>query len=91
MRQFPLQVRNVQRRIDFYVADFYCHEAKLVIEVDGGYHLEIKEEDKSRDEVIASPGLKTMCFTNEDVLANVNDVVKKIDDFLSLFSPPYPS
>ena len=82
LRQFPLQTRNVQGRINFYIADFYCREAKLVIEVDGGYHQTIKEEDKNRDEVLTTLGLTTLRFTNEEVLGDVNSVVNKIDDFL---------
>jgi len=93
LRQFPLQTRNVQGRINFYIADFYCRDAKLVIEVDGGYHQTIKEEDKNRDEVLTTLGLTTFRFTNEEVLSNVNNVVKKIDDYLCSMrkiNPPPP-
>src|SRR5580704_6855225 len=81
-RQYPLYVTQLQGHIKYYIADFYCHEARLVIEVDGGYHETIKEEDKNRDEVVAALGLKTIRFKNEEVLNSINSVIKKIEEQL---------
>ncbi|MFI5133704.1 MAG: endonuclease domain-containing protein [Chitinophagales bacterium] len=54
-----------QHPIWMYIADFYCHELKLVIEVDGSIHNleEIKENDKLREEDIASFGIKIIRTT----------------------------
>ena len=74
-RQHPLAI---------YIADFYCHELKLVIEVDGGYH-QTKEQlilDKRRTDDIAFQGLKLIRFTNEEVTFNLEEVLTKIKDFM---------
>jgi cyclase len=57
-----------QHPISQYVADFYCHKLKLVIEIDGGIHLsdEVKNNDKLRDEFMRSISLKIVRFTNDD-------------------------
>ena len=67
----------------YYIADFYCSKAKLVIEVDGGYHLRIKDEDANRDEVVKSLGLKTIRFTNEQVLNDLPKVLIIIEETLT--------
>ena len=58
-----------QHPVLYFVADFYCHKAKLIIEVDGGYH-NIPEQylyDKERDKELEDLGLKIIRFTNEEV------------------------
>lgn len=64
-----------------YIADFYCGEAKLVVEVDGGYHRREggQEWDKHRDEALAAElKLLTLRFTNERVLNEIGWVVEAI-------------
>ena len=58
-----------QHPINRFIADFYCHELKLIIEVDGSIHLleEIKEYDNMREEKLKSLGLTVIRFTNEQV------------------------
>ena len=58
-----------QHPIFYFVADFYCHTAKLIIEVDGGYHKlpEQFEYDKNRDTELEQFGLKVLRFTNKRV------------------------
>lgn len=70
-----------QHPILYFVADFYCHKAKLVIEVDGGYHNEPEqyEYDKNRDSELNELGLKVLRFTNEDVLFNIDKVLTTIE------------
>ena len=50
-----------------YILDFYCHAAKLVIEVDGSIHEDkaVKEHDEERQRYLESQGLKVLRFTNE--------------------------
>src|SRR5438046_2495237 len=71
LRQYPLYADQLQGRRFYFIADFYCAEAKLVIEVDGNYHSLIKAEDESRDEVVSALGLKTIRFTNDEVVRNL--------------------
>ena len=60
-----------QHPIAQFIADFYCHSLKLVIEVDGGYHLDIeqKEFDSFRDEDMNELGISVIRVTNEEVIS----------------------
>ena len=65
-RQVPIfyDFKGIEK---FFIADFYCHEKKLVIEVDGGYHKTQKEYDKSRSEIINLLGIKVIRSTNNEI------------------------
>ena len=69
-----------------YIADFYCHQLKLVIEIDGGYHQteEQKKLDAERTAAIEFEGLKVIRFTNKQVISNISDVLHKIKEFIKL-------
>ena len=69
-----------QRPIGSYVVDFYCPSVKLIIEVDGGQHLEQKnlEDDRIRDKYLGDAGLKVLRFNDLDVLKNIDGVIEKI-------------
>jgi len=67
-----------QHAIDGYIADFVCLQKGLVIEVDGGYHLETQEQDEIRTQVLNELGFEVIRFTNEEVIANINQTVKTI-------------
>ena len=73
-----------QHPLSIYIADFYCHELKLVIEVDGNYHL-AKEQlllDKRRTADIEFQGLKVIRFTNDEVMHNLLEVLNKIKEYI---------
>ena len=74
-----------QTSIGKYIVDFYCPEAKLVIEIDGDTHFEPKAEqyDKDREEYIESFGVQIVRFTNLDIYNNIEEVVKEIMKVLS--------
>lgn len=63
-----------------YIVDFYCHKFELVIEVDGNIHEkeEIKMHDKEREAHLEDLGLTIIRFTNNEVLYQINEVLKKI-------------
>ena len=63
-----------------FIADFYCHELKLAIEIDGGIHLrkETREYDISRDITLKELGIEIMRFTNELVINETDWVVGEI-------------
>lgn len=69
-----------QHALKNYVADFYCHEAKLVIELDGGIHGEQdqKEYDRDRTSVLNEYGIKVIRFQNEEVINNIEIVLDKV-------------
>lgn len=73
-----------QHPIGVYVLDFYCHQLRISIEVDGGYHLNIeqKTKDKARTEYLESVGITEYRFTNEDITECFDDIIVKIQDIL---------
>src|ERR1017187_1458796 len=72
-----------QHPIYHFIADFYCDKAKLILEVDGDIHnLDfIKEYDKEREDIIKELGITVMRFTNEEVLADTDSVLKRIEKY----------
>ena len=70
-----------QRIIGSYIVDFYCHQAKLVVELDGSQHCEGtgQQRDLKRTEYLESLGLKVIRFSNLDVLRNFDGVCTAID------------
>jgi very-short-patch-repair endonuclease len=75
---------NRQTGIGSYVADFYCSEKKLVIELDGSQHFEeaVLEYDKKRTEYFESLGMKVIRFSNGDILMNIDEVMQNIYCFI---------
>ncbi|MDM3857486.1 MAG: endonuclease domain-containing protein [Aphanizomenon gracile PMC649.10] len=67
-----------QQVIDRFIVDFYCHEVKLVIEVDGEIHNYTQVEDAIRQEFLESLGLRVVRFKNEDVLFRIEGVLEEI-------------
>jgi len=67
-----------QHPIGHYIADFYCLEIKLVVEVDGGSHIGKEEYDEIRQQTITDHGLIILRFSNDDVLERINYVKHKI-------------
>ena len=64
-----------------YIADFYCHQAKLVVELDGSQHCtpEEKEYDQKRTEYMQSQGLTVIRFSNLDVMRQFRNVCEAVD------------
>ena len=81
LRKYPLQFRR-QYVIGNYIADFFCHKAKLVVELDGSQHYEPEKQayDRERTSYLESQGLLVLRFSNLDVLRNFPNVCEAIDD-----------
>ncbi|MBD0288523.1 MAG: endonuclease domain-containing protein [Flavisolibacter sp.] len=77
--QLGVRIRR-QHPIGKYIADSYCHEAKLIIEIDGDIHLikENKEYDIGRKVCLNEFGIEIIRFTNDEVMNNVEEVIQKI-------------
>lgn len=75
-----------QHPLSLYVADFYCHQLQLVIEIDGGYHQtpEQIKLDAERTSAIEFQGLHVIRFTNDEVLGDVHSVLNRIREFIQL-------
>lgn len=69
-----------QHIIDEFIVDFVCLSRRLVVEVDGGYHLrpDVAEADKVRTEILESLGYKVIRFTNEEVIGNIENVLERL-------------
>ncbi len=67
--------------LSLYIADFYCHQVRLVIELDGGYHenKEVKIYDEERERDLKEFGITVLRFKNKEVLYSLENVLKKID------------
>jgi very-short-patch-repair endonuclease len=61
-----------------FIADFICHEAKLLIEIDGPSHDEREAYDEKRTSVLETHGFRVIRFMNEDVHQNLDDVCRTI-------------
>jgi imidazole glycerol-phosphate synthase subunit HisF len=78
-KQLGVKFRR-QHPLGIYVADFYCHQHKLVIELDGGIHLqpEVAQNDIERQRNLELDGLKVIRFTNDQIFNNLNKVLDQI-------------
>jgi leucyl-tRNA synthetase len=76
-----------QHAISTFIADFVCIPAKLVVEVDGPIHDQQKRADEERTKALKAEGFRVLRFKNDEVLANINTVLQKIEDSVSP-SPP---
>ena len=67
-----------QHPIGRYIVDFYCHELKLIIELDGAVHENTKEYDHAREVFIKACGYTVLHFTNDEVEKSIEVVLEKI-------------
>ena len=81
LRSYPVRFQR-QKAIDNYIADFYCHKAKLVIEIDGSQHYEPQEmtHDQARTSALQKYGLTVLRFSNREINVAFRAVCEKIDD-----------
>ena len=77
-----------QHPIEFYIADFYCHKLRLVIEVDGEIHTEeeIQKHDEGRTGELERLGIKVLRFTNNQILYDSDMVVEKINTTIKVLT-----
>ena len=80
LKTYPIQFRR-QYTIGCYVVDFYCYQAKLVIELDGSQHYdpEAIAYDTKRTAYIQSQNLTVLRFTNRDIAERFRSVCEAID------------
>ena len=81
-----------QHPLLYFVADYYCHQALLVIELDGDIHElpDVKQYDKQREEKIKELGITVLRFKNSEVFAEPEFVLNKIEEHLALTFNPSP-
>lgn len=77
-----------QHPINHFIADFYCHKAKLIVELDGGVH-DIEEQaeyDKNRTYILEEFGLRVIRFRNEEVFNQPDKVLDQISKLLKVWA-----
>jgi very-short-patch-repair endonuclease len=74
--------------IDRHVVDFFCDDAHLVIEVDGGQHATVDETNRTR--ILEAMGYLVLRFWNNDVHENIDGVLESILSVLDGSDPPHP-
>ena len=72
-RQYPLYS---------FIADFYCHDKKLIIEVDGEIHKQQQTKDTNRDQILKEYGYTTLRFSNNAISNNIDLVLKTIMQYV---------
>lgn len=74
-----------QHPIDIFIADFYCHKIKLVIEVDGEVHdnIQAQEYDDGRSGEIERYGIKVIRFKNEEIINNQELIIQRIRSIIT--------
>ena len=79
--RYPQRFRR-QYIIGNYIVDFYCHQTKLVVELDGSQHYDPtrQEKDLQRTAYLTAQGLKVLRFTNLEVTRQFSAVCQAIDD-----------
>ncbi|WP_234572358.1 type IIG restriction enzyme/methyltransferase [Rhodohalobacter sp. 614A] len=84
-KQMGLKFRRQHPIKEGFVIDFYCHEAKLAIELDGRYHNEEKQQisDQEREKILKEMNLQIVRFKNEEVQNNTVNVLETIQSYVS--------
>lgn len=78
-----------QHPIGPYIADFACTERRLVVELDGGQHVQRKVQDTARSRWLGENGYRVLRFWNNDVLTNIDAVVHAVAS--AILPPPSPT
>ena len=84
LRSYPVRFLR-QKVIDNYVVDFYCHKARLIIEIDGSQHYESQGllKDKIRTEKIENRNLYVIRIPNNEINNNFQGVCEYIDSIVN--------
>ena len=79
-----------QAPIGPYIVDFVSHEAKLIVEIDGGHHFEDEQEkrDARRARFLERKGYRVLRFSNLDVMSNRNGVLERIAEAVQAATAP---
>jgi len=82
-----------QKSIDHFIADFYCHKAKLIIEIDGSQHYSDRglKKDQFRTTVLEGFDLLVIRFTNTQIDHQFREVCEYIDHIVKTIRPLPPS
>ena len=71
-----------QKPIADFIVDFYCSKLQLVIEIDGDSHIESKEYDEAKTNILSQYGLRVLRYANRDVMNNIEGVFQDLMRFV---------
>jgi len=91
LRSHQMQGYKFRRQVPIgrYIADFACHEARLIVEIDGGQHERSSPPERERSGFLQSEGYRILRFWNNEVLANLDGVHETIADALGRTTPTH--
>jgi len=71
-----------QHSFGIYIADLYCREKQLIVEIDGSQHIEQETYDAQRTKFFERLGLRVLRFWNNEINKNLEGVVARIQELL---------
>lgn len=80
-RQYPI-FYDILGTESFFIADFYCHEGKIIVELDGQIHKYKLRADEQRTEILNQLGLRVIRFSNNEILNDLSEVLEKLSKAL---------
>jgi very-short-patch-repair endonuclease len=87
LRQYPIFFMYMNKKT-FFIADFYCHENRLVVEIDGKSHDYQKEHDELRTYIINNLRVEVVRFRNEEIERDMSGVLERLRVVLSHRTDP---
>ena len=93
LRSAQIDGHRSRRQVPFgrYIADFVCHDARLIIELDGGQHEEAPPQEAERSRFLQHQGYRILRFWNNEVLSNLDGVHATIAKACGSTTPTQPS
>ena len=93
LRSHQMQGYKFRRQVPIgdYIADFVCHEARLIVEIDGGQHDRLSPREAERSGFLQNEGYRILRFWNDEIRENLDGVHHTIVDALATSPPPKPS
>ena len=89
LRSHQIRGHKFRRQVPIgrYIADFVCHEARLIVEIDGGQHDRSSPQEAERNGFLQNEGYRILRFWNNEVLANLDGVHQAIVGELRRITP----
>lgn len=86
-RQYPIVISSSADKKEFYIADFYCHSIRLILEIDGEIHNKQVVYDQARDTTLNKLGYHILRISNAHVNIINDDVLNNISNFIYKLKP----
>jgi very-short-patch-repair endonuclease len=81
LRQHPIFYQYNNQK-SFFIADFYCHELRMVIELDGSIHMKRRDYDQIRTEILDFKNIFVLRFKNEEIINDLDTVLEKLKEVI---------